>query len=124
MAAVVVRIGKIGRHPFADDLCITCVNGRCTIFPTGDYWPGDKAVYVEKDTVVPTARPEFHWLSKKPFHKVRKAYIRGIPSYGFLIPYQDGDGDVGNDISADLDIFVPTKPKFSLWQRFKSWVTS
>lgn len=125
MSAKVVRVGKVGNHPKADNLQITCVEGRCTIFPTGDYAPGDLAVYVEPGTVVPTNRPEFSWLSNRPRTKVRKAYLRGIPSYGFLIPYETGDGAEGADVSEYLGIEVPKAPApKSLYQRFVAWLTS
>lgn len=123
MSARVVRVGKVGVHPKADNLQITCVDGRCTIFPTGDYAPGDLAVYVEPGTVVPTDRPEFAWLSNRARTKVRKAYLRGVPSYGFLIPYEEGDGPEGADVSEYLGIEVPRKPvPPTLWQRIVAWV--
>ncbi len=117
MSAIVIRIGKIGIHPRADNLQITTVNGRSTIFPKGDYRQDDLAVYIEPGTVVPCERPEFRWLTRKSKFKVRKKYIRGIPSYGFLIPWVPGDGGEGSDISADLDIEVKSI-KLSLWTRF------
>jgi hypothetical protein len=118
MSAVVVRLGKIGRHPRADNLDITTVNGRSTIMPHREYVEGIRAVWIEPGTVVDTRRAQFSWLSSKPRTKVRKAYIRGIPSYGFLIPYQ-GYGEVGDDVSERLGIAGPPK---TTWQRFVSWV--
>ncbi len=125
MAAVVVKLGKVGTHPKADHLQITCVNGRCTIFPTGDYEPGGMAVYVEPGTIVPCDRPEFSWLSSRKTTKVRKAYIRGIPSYGFLIPWTGHDGPEGTDVSADLGIELP-KPAVvsSILTRVWLWLTA
>ncbi len=122
MSAVVVRLGKIGKHPKADNLEITTINGRSTIFPTGDYAPGCLAVYVEPGTVVPCDRPEFSWLSKRAKTKVRKAYIRGIPSYGFLIPYSPIDGPEGTDCSEDLGIEVAKPKPLSLLGRVVSWL--
>jgi len=125
MSATVVRLGKVGKHPKADHLEITCVNGRCTIFPAGDYEPGGLAVYVEPGTVVPCDRPEFAWLSKRRKTTVRKAYIRGIPSYGFLIPYTSHDGPEGTDVSEDLGIEVPKAapvPGLSFLQRIVKWL--
>ncbi len=123
MSAIVVKISKVGKHPKADNLELTTVNGRTTIFPRGDFCHGDLAVYIEPGTVVPCARPEFSWLSKKPNHRVRKAYIRKIPSYGFLIKWEQGDGPEGTDISEDLEIEVPSK-KTTLLERVWLWLTS
>lgn len=122
MSAVVVRISKVGKHPKADHLEITCVNGRCTVFPAGDYLPGDLAIYVEPGTVVPCDRPEFAWLSKRAKTTVRKAYIRGVPSYGFLVPYTNHDGPEGTDVSESLGIEVPKAPKLTFIQRIMRWL--
>lgn len=123
MAAVVVKIGKVGKHPKADHLEITQVLGRCTIFPEGEYKQDELAVYIEPGTVVPCDRPEFEWLSNKPRTKVRKAYLRGIPSYGFLIPYTSHDGPEGTDVSEDLGIESKKSPPKSAFQRFVAWLS-
>ncbi len=120
MSAIVVKLGKIGKHPRADRLEITTVNGRSTIFPSGDYESGDLAIYVEPGTVVPCDRPEFSWLSNRARTKVRKAYIRGVPSYGFLIPHTSHDGPEGTDVSSDLGIETPAP--LSAYQRILNWI--
>jgi len=86
----VVQIGKVGKHPNADTLSITQVCGRYpVIFKTGCFEPGDYAIHIPPDALVPLDRPEFSWLESdvvKKFHRVKFAKLRGVPSYGFLIP--------------------------------------
>lgn len=84
-----VQLGKIGKHPNADTLSITTVYGRPVIFKSGEFQPGDTAVYIPVDAVVDTDRPEFSWLAEKStctgLHRVKATKIRGIPSHGFLV---------------------------------------
>lgn len=83
-----VKLGKIGKHPNADNLSITTVFGRPVIFRTGTFRPGDVAAYIPIDAVVDTARPEFAWLKDKAnaegLYRVKLQKIRNVPSYGFL----------------------------------------
>ncbi len=122
MAAVVVRVGKVGRHPKADFLEITTVNGRSTIFPTGDFKPGDKAVWIEPGTLLYTNDSRFRWLTSRSIYRVGKVYLRKIPSYGFLVKNQY-DQPVGTDVSNLYAVVsVPPRPEFveppTLWERF------
>ena len=52
-----IQIGKVGKHPNADTLSITTVDGGPVIFRTGDFAPGDYAVYIPVDAVVPESVP-------------------------------------------------------------------
>lgn len=84
----VVRLGKIGKHPNADNLSITQVHGYPCIFRTGDFVQGDLAVHVPVDAIVPTDRDEFRFLSDKAtncLYRVKATKIRGVPSYGLLV---------------------------------------
>jgi hypothetical protein len=124
MAAVVVRVSKVGKHPKADNLEITTVNGRSTIFPTGDFKPGDKAVWIEPGTIVKTRDYRFSWLSKKPLYRVGKIYLRKVPSYGFLLKNQYDD-PVGYDVSQYYGVVRPYQAPVKvsaklprLWDRF------
>lgn len=86
----VVRLGKIGKHPNADTLSITQVHGNYpVIVKTGAFNPGDLAVHIPPDALVPVDRPEFSWLADKAHNglfRVRYSKLRGVPSYGFLVP--------------------------------------
>lgn len=86
----VVRLGKVGKHANADTLSITSIHGGYpVIFKSGAFSPGDLAVHVPPDALVPVDRPEFSWLADKAHngvHRVRYAKLRGVPSFGFLVP--------------------------------------
>lgn len=86
----VVRLGKVGKHPNADTLSITSIHGGYpVIFKSGAFAPGDLAVHIPPDALVPVEREEFSWLADKAHngvHRVRYAKLRGVPSFGFLVP--------------------------------------
>lgn len=86
----VVKVAKVGKHPNADTLSITQVNGRYpVVIKTGDFQEGDLAVHIPPDALVPVDRPEFAFLAPKAtdgYARVKFSKIRGVPSYGFLIP--------------------------------------
>lgn len=85
----VVRLKKIGKHPNADTLSIVQVNGCPVVFKSGDFIPGDLAVFVPVDAIVSTALPEFAWLDGKATageYRVKGTKIRGVPSMGILVP--------------------------------------
>lgn len=89
----VVRIAKCGKHPNADSLSITQVNGAYpVIFKTGAFQEGDLAVHIPPDALVPVDRSAFSWLADKAtngVHRVCFAKIRKVPSFGFLVPLSD-----------------------------------
>lgn len=80
----VVRLGKIGRHPNADTLGITSVEGTPVIVKDGFYKPGDLAVYVPIDSLMPSTEDNLAMFGKKLRVKAKK--IRGIYSQGYLMP--------------------------------------
>jgi RNA ligase (TIGR02306 family) len=87
---IVVKIGKIEKHPGADTLSIVDVDGYPCIIKTGTFKEGDLAVYVPVDALVPVAREEFKFLAKpdRPdftHHRVKAARLRGIFSMGLLV---------------------------------------
>jgi RNA ligase (TIGR02306 family) len=83
----VVTVGEITKHPNADKLSITKVDGYPVVIRTGDFKEGDLAVYVPVDSIVPTVIPEFAFLARegKPTHRVRAARLRGVFSMGMLV---------------------------------------
>lgn len=90
----VVRLGKIGKHPNADRLSVTQVRGNYpVVMQTESFKPGDLAVHIPPDAIVDTTRNEFSFLASKATNdrfRVRFAKLRGVPSYGFLIPAPEG----------------------------------
>lgn len=107
---VVVQIGKVGKHPNADTLSITQVNGSYpVIFRTGDFNPGDNAVYVPVDAIVPLADPRFSFL-EKPRIKAKK--LRGIFSMGLLVAAQP-EWAVGQLVHEELGVTKYVEPVLS-----------
>lgn len=105
----VVKIGKVGQHPNADRLSITEVCGRYpVIFQKGAFAPGDLAVHIPPDALVPVDRPEFSFLADKAkngVHRVKFIKLRKVPSFGFLVPVPDGlDLREGDDVRSVLGV--------------------
>jgi RNA ligase (TIGR02306 family) len=97
-----VRIGEVTKHPNADSLSITNVHGGYpVVFRTGDFQPGDLAVYVPVDAVVPTSDPRFAFLGKH--NRIRAARLRGTFSMGLLVK-PDPDMREGQNVQEALGI--------------------
>lgn len=88
----VVTVGELSPHPNADRLEITHVSGRPVVVRKGEYAPGDSALYVPVDALVPTSRPEFAFLAKpgRERHRVQAARLRGVFSMGLLVKVPAG----------------------------------
>lgn len=86
----VVRIGTIEKHPNADTLSITSVQGNPVVFKSGGFVEGDLAVYIPIDSMVPVAREEFSFLTNKDkpreFERIKAKRLRGVFSMGMLVP--------------------------------------
>lgn len=96
----VVRLPEFHKHPNADTLSIVEINGYPVIIRTEDWKPGDKAIYVPVDSIVPTQHALFNWLDKP---RVRAKRLRGIFSMGLVVPAQP-EMSVGDDVAKDLGI--------------------
>ena len=100
----VVEITGFGKHPNADTLSITSVEGGYPcIFRTGEFQVGDLAIYIPVDSVVPDV-PEYSFLKHKRIEAMR---LRGIFSMGLLRPLPEelkGVVKVGDDVGAQLGI--------------------
>ena len=103
----IVTISKIYNHPNADSLAIAEVRGWKVIVnkDRDGYSDGDKAVYVEIDTIVPEeiliGRAEHKILKEKKF-RIKSAKIRGSLSQGILFPMEilpTGDYSIGDDVT-------------------------
>jgi RNA ligase (TIGR02306 family) len=98
----VVQIGKVGKHPNADTLSITQVlGGYPVIFRTGEYNPGDKAVYVPVDALVPEDDPRWEFLAGHA--RIRAKRLRGIFSMG-LLTQADPTWEIGQIVQDELGI--------------------
>lgn len=106
---VVVEIGSTAKHPHADKLGITHVNGNYqVIFGLDDFKEGDKAIYITPDALVPVANPLFAFLekdAKNGYARIKAKKLRGIFSHGLLVPCLLGDDFVvGQDVRCQLGI--------------------
>jgi RNA ligase (TIGR02306 family) len=116
-----IRIGKIGKHPNADSLSITTVDGCPCIFRTGDFEPGQAAIYVPVDAVIPETVPGTEFLGKK--RRIKAMRLRGIFSMGLLLdpekvlpPMSGSIEPEGRDLSARLGITKYEEPE-PLWMQ-------
>jgi RNA ligase (TIGR02306 family) len=90
----IVRIDKIQKHANADTLSITEVDGNPVVFKTGGLNEKCLALYVPIDALVPIERKEFAFLkgtSKKEYHRIKAAKLRGVFSMGLLVPFNELD---------------------------------
>lgn len=105
----VTRLGDIIKHENADTLGITEVDGRPCVVRLGEWSPGDLAVYVPIDSIVPTKDPRFAFLSDKAKadggYRVKALRLRGTFSMGLLVR-PDADMSEGDDVTEHLGITV------------------
>jgi RNA ligase (TIGR02306 family) len=83
-ACPIVKLGKIGKHPNADTLSITSIEGCPIIFGTEMFKEGALAVYIPVDAVVPETVPGTEFLGKH--RRIKAKRLRGIFSMGLLLP--------------------------------------
>lgn len=106
----VVRLGAIEKHPNADTLSITRVHGGYpVILRTGEYKPGDLAVYVPVDAVVPADDPRWAFLGDS--RRIKAKRLRGVFSMGLLTPADPAWAE-GQDVREALRIekYEPPAP--------------
>jgi RNA ligase (TIGR02306 family) len=118
--APIVEIGKVGKHPNADTLSITQVEGCPVIFRTGDFEQGGLAIYVPVDAVVPETVPGTEFLGEH--RRIKAKRLRGVFSMGLLLPvdilpglggnpYANDFYSVGRDVSRFLNITKYEEPE-------------
>lgn len=81
----VVRIGAVEKHPNADTLSTTVVEGETVVIRTGDYVEGDLAIYVPVDAVIPPTVPGTEFLGEH--RRIKAKRLRGVYSEGLLLPW-------------------------------------
>jgi len=99
----VVRVKELITHPNANSLSIVRVFGFSVCVRTADWNVGDMAAYIQPDSLVPTDRGEFSFLSDKNPYKVRAKKLRGVVSHGLLIPAPEGSTE-GDDVAEQLGV--------------------
>ena len=109
----IIEIAEVRPHDNAERLEIVPVNGWQAVVKKGAFKPGDRAIYIEPDYTVPTERPEFAFLAKdgKGRHRLKAVRLRGVLSYGLLIPCPQELSlcPVGEDVMEwfDIERYVP-----------------
>lgn len=98
----VVQIGDIMPHPNADRLEVTTVLGYPVVVRKGEFRPGDKAVYVPVDAVVPKDDSRWDFLAGCTRIKARK--IRGYYSQGLLTFCSDASWEIGCNVQTEMGI--------------------
>lgn len=112
-AVNVIEISEVRAHENAERLEIVPVGGWQAVVKKGDFRPGDRAVYIQPDYSIPTTRPEFSFLARegRERHRLRAVRLRGVLSFGLLIPLpaELADAPVGADVMEALGIerYVP-----------------
>jgi RNA ligase (TIGR02306 family) len=104
----VIEIEAVLPHGNAERLEIVPVGGWQAVVKKGQFRPGDRAVYIEPDYLVPTNRPEFEFLAKdgRDRHRLKAVRLRGELSFGLLIPVPGdiADRDPGTNVMGELGI--------------------
>ncbi len=94
----IVRVGPMLVHPNADKLEITMVGGYQVVTGKGNFKEGDRAVYIQPDSVVPQTEPfKFIWqdhvgIDGKVPEKRRRITVKRLRkeySEGLLMPVTD-----------------------------------
>lgn len=76
---------SVEKHPNADSLDIVQVKGYKAIVPRDKWRAGDVCIFVEPDSVLPDA-PWAQPYLKYAKSRVRAIRIRGLWSYGLVVP--------------------------------------
>jgi tRNA-binding EMAP/Myf-like protein len=94
----VVRIEAVTPHPNADKLELTMLGGYQMVIGKGAFKPGDLAVFIQPDSVVPQTEPfKFIWKDAvglvgtvpESRRRIKPKRLRGEWSEGLLMPLSD-----------------------------------
>jgi RNA ligase (TIGR02306 family) len=106
----IIEISEVRPHENADRLCIVPVGGWSCVVGKDQFRPGSRAIYIEPDYVVPLDRPEFAFLRKegsdKVEHRLKAIRLRGMVSFGLLIPVPESLAGraTGDNVINDLGV--------------------
>ena len=112
------------------DNIVQCnVLGWNVIVKKDEFKEGDKCVYIEIDSIVPSDNPDFAFLEKKHY-KIKTMKMKGTISQGIVFPmdilHSDKEFDIGDDVTDILKITqiedeVPATQSISKEQREKQF---
>jgi RNA ligase (TIGR02306 family) len=91
----VVKV-SIEAHPNADRLDVARIFGFTCCVLKGSFQDGQLGAYIQPDSVVDSARPEFEFLAGHERIKVKR--LRGVVSMGLLMPAPEGAQE-GDDVA-------------------------
>ena len=108
----VCKVDEVKKHPTADRMCICKVKGwivcagRDPVTGKNEFEPGDAAIYIPPDCVLPVELSDRLNVTKYLSNgRVRVARLRSQPSYGFISPVpKDKDWPVGTNVAELLGI--------------------
>jgi RNA ligase (TIGR02306 family) len=107
----IVELGKVGKHPQADSLSISTIEGNPVIFKLGEFKAGDRVIYIPEEAVLPILpQYSFVWQDREnPSTSKRTVWakrIRNIFSCGlvFALPEEYKDLPTGTDLKERLGI--------------------
>jgi len=96
IAITVQTIQSVDRHPDADRLDVIKILGTQCVTGAGDHTPGEKVLYFPADMMIPESVAEelgvkkylkhVRWNGKKVQSRIAACRLRGVPSFGFVIP--------------------------------------
>lgn len=155
MSTLIVEVSvikKVEAHPNADRLAIATVKGwkTCITFDPktqkAQFSPGDPCIYIPPDSVVPLAlaerfgvikycQPVRDSLADPPVRfRVKAARLRGIPSYGLVIPPDNPAWAIGENVTNFYGITkwdppderfdgdaAPSHPAFHHYTEIETW---
>ncbi len=92
----VVEIASVEKHPNADALEIVRVYDYPVCCRLGEFKPGDRAVYLPIDSVVPLL--DERWAFLAGHRRIKAKRLRGVFSMGLLTQCDDASWPVGLDV--------------------------
>lgn len=107
-SVTVFKVNRVNPHPNADKLDILQIDGYSSCVAKGEFKEGDLAVFIEPDSIVDTARPEFAFLKEegKTHRRIKARKLRQVVSYGLVIPLPEHlkNAKEGDDVMEQLGI--------------------
>lgn len=113
----VCKIDEISKHPNADKLSIVGIKGWHCIVGLDEYKPGDLAVYIPPDSIVPEKMANDYKLEYlKKNGRVRTVKLRKCVSQGLVLPIPEGKNwKEGKDVANHFGI-TKWEPPAASWQ--------
>jgi RNA ligase (TIGR02306 family) len=109
--ATIETISEIKTHPNADAIELAMVRGWQVVVRRGEFQPGDKVIYLEIDSWVPTEIAPFLSKGQEPREyegvkgeRLRTVKLRGEISQGLILPTEIVNPSLVNDWTDGTDL--------------------